>query len=104
MKKEKNMFKEFLTNNWLFVGIDFVLIFALGCYLWFQNDMANFRQKYAPMSQLDKSIETEQHGNSPINFTDTTQSEVTSVQDSAASKDTADGTPLVTIGCVKFWL
>ncbi len=88
------MFKEFLFNNWFFVGMGFIIVFALGCYLWFHIDMANFRQKNAPISQLDKSIETEQPENSPKNFTDTTQLEITSLQDDSASKDAADGTPL----------
>lgn len=89
------MFKVFFYNNWFFIGIGFVLIFALGCYLWFHIDMANFRQKYAPISQLDKSIETKQSVNSLKNLTDTTQSEIISLQDGSASKDTSDGTPLV---------
>jgi hypothetical protein len=78
IKKEKKMFKEFLTNNWFFVGMGFIVVFAIGCYLWFQIDLANFRHELAPldeeMNQPDKSAETEQSGNLQAELTDTDQS------------------------------
>ncbi|MCE2401772.1 hypothetical protein J4G08_12915 [Candidatus Poribacteria bacterium] len=86
------MFKVFFINNWFFVGIGFILIFALGCYLWFQNDMANFRQKYAPISQLDKSAETQQSGNLQAELNETAQS----VESIPVSKNIGDGTYIAT--------
>lgn len=81
------MLKEFLTNNWFFVGIGFVLIFGFGCYLWFQNDLANFRQQHAPISQLDNSTEIEQSG--------TLQAELTAKQTYAQSgKKGSDSTQI----------
>ncbi len=90
------MFKEFLNNNWFFIGIGFVVIFGIGCYLWFQNDLANFRQHYASISQLSKSKETRKAGSLQTEQSDKPQPEAQSVKNSPAPKNTTDGTHSVT--------
>ena len=84
------MLKRFLINNWFFLVTGFIIISGLGCYLWFQNDLAKFRQQHAPLdeeiSQLEESTETEDLESSLIDHTDTTQSVTTSVKTVLPSK------------------
>lgn len=92
------MYKEFLTSKWFFAGIGFVIVFGLGCYLWFQSDLTNFRQQHPPLdeetTQLVKSEETEHSGNLQAELTDD-QPDVQSVKSSSNSIQIADASHIV---------
>lgn len=44
--KGEKMLKEFSVENWIIGGTCFLIIFTLGCYLWFQNVMASIEDQY----------------------------------------------------------
>ncbi len=56
------MLKEFSIENWILGGTGFLLIFTLGCYLWFNNEMASIEQNYTDhkvgIQHTEKSTET----------------------------------------------
>ncbi len=66
-KREKIMLKNFSIENWILGGTSFILIFTLGCYLWFQNEISSIELHY-PDTEVEiqhvdepsdtKSIET----------------------------------------------
>lgn len=86
------MFKEFSIDNWILGGSVFILIFALGCYFWFQNEMASIQQDvnpYVKTQLLEKSSETR-----GIEPTDIVQPD-TYKENSSDSEDTSVVTPNV---------
>ena len=57
------MIKEFSIDNWIIGGTVFILIFTLGCYLWFQNEIAHIQQGVDPhveIQHVEQSSKTEQ--------------------------------------------
>ena len=86
------MFKEFLTNKWILGGFGCLLIFAAGCFLWLQNELANIQQQ-----EVQHSTEIQQLKQSPVEDPQTehavTAQPSTSVKKNVVSKDIADETP-----------
>ena len=58
------MLKENTLDNWILGGTVFLMIFAFGCYLWFQNEMAYLQpeddDQNVEIQQLDESSKQEQ--------------------------------------------
>ena len=48
------MIKEVSVENWIIGGTCFLIIFTLGCYLWFHNVMASIEDQYT-----DTNVESE---------------------------------------------
>ncbi len=73
------MIKEFSVDNWILGGTCFILIFTLGCFLWFQNQMAYLQpvdtDQGVQIQHLEKSSETEQVKMPHIELSDTAQPE-----------------------------
>ncbi|RKU15761.1 hypothetical protein C6501_06255 [Candidatus Poribacteria bacterium] len=71
------MFKENSVDNWILGGTVFLLIFTLGCYLWFQNEMAYLQPQDTSVERqhLKKASETKQAEKPQIELTDTAQPE-----------------------------
>ena len=57
------MKKEFTIENWILGGTSFILIFTLGCYLWFQSEMSSidnyFNDHTVETQQSDETSETD---------------------------------------------
>ncbi len=55
------MSRDILTNKWLIGGIVMLLIVAGACYLWYQHDIAPYKQEAAEAEKLlHQSKETKQ--------------------------------------------
>lgn len=39
------MFRDFLTNRWVLGGAGFLIIFAIGCVLWYQHNIADEKKQ-----------------------------------------------------------
>ena len=93
------MFNEISIDNWILGGTVFLLIFTLGCYLWFQNEMAYLQPQdtdtNVEIQRLEKPSEIKQVETPQIEFTDTAQPEA-SEKNSSDSKSTTDRVPGVT--------
>ncbi len=87
------MLKEFSIENWILGGIGFILIFTLGCYMWFQNEMASIEQhstnRDVEAQHLERPSETKQVETPQIEQADTVEPD-TSEEDNSVSKDAAD--------------
>ncbi len=68
------MIRDLLTDKWFFFGICFLFVFGLGCYLWFQHEIAPNHQ------EASESVETLQQRKMSQN-----------VQDSVSSMKQAEG-------------
>ncbi len=84
------MIKEFSVENWILGGTCFILIFTLGCFLWFQHQMA-----YLQPVDTDQGVEI-QHLEKPskagqIELTNSKQPEAPK-ENSFDSKDVSDVT------------
>ena len=44
--KGEKMLKNLSIENWILAGTSFILIFTLGCYLWFQNEISSIELQY----------------------------------------------------------
>ena len=92
------MYKEISIDNWILGGTVFLLIFTLGCYLWFQNEMAYLQPQDADtdveIQRLEKPSEIKQVETPQIELTDTVE-QGRSEKNSSDSKDTADRNPSV---------
>ena len=88
------MFKENSVDNWILGGTVFLLIFTLGCYLWFQNEMAYLQPQdtEVEIQRLEKPSEIKQVETPQIELTDTVQPDA-SEKNSSESEDTADRVP-----------
>ncbi|MDE0085385.1 MAG: hypothetical protein OXU23_06710 [Candidatus Poribacteria bacterium] len=93
------MFEEISIDNWILGGTIFLLIFTLGCYLWFQNEMAYLQPQDTEVERqyLEKSSEIKQIETPQIESTDTVQPDA-SEKNSSDSEDTADRVPGVSAG------
>ncbi|MCE2401773.1 hypothetical protein J4G08_12920 [Candidatus Poribacteria bacterium] len=93
------MFNEISIDNWILGGTVFLLIFTLGCYLWFQNEMAYLQPQdtdtNVEIQRLEKPSEIKQVETPQIEFTDIAQPEA-SEKNSSDSKSTTDRVPGVT--------
>ena len=71
------MLKEFSIENWILGGTCFILIFTLGCFLWFQNQMAYLQpvdiDPGVEIQHMEKPSEAEQIETPQIDLTDTEQ-------------------------------
>lgn len=71
------MLKEFSIENWILGGTCFILIFTLGCFLWFQNQMAYLQPVDADpgveMQRMEKPSGAAQVETPQIDLTDTEQ-------------------------------
>ncbi|MCE2401776.1 hypothetical protein J4G08_12935 [Candidatus Poribacteria bacterium] len=71
------MLKEFTIENCILGGTCFILIFTLGCYLWFQNQMAYLQpvdtDPRVEIQHMEKPSETEKVEIPQIDLTDTEQ-------------------------------
>ncbi len=71
------MLKEFSIENWILGGTCFILIFTLGCFLWYQNQMAYLESvdtgPGVEIQHMEKPLETEQVETPQIDLTDTEQ-------------------------------
>ncbi len=47
------MYKEISIDNWILGGTVFLLIFTLGCFLWFQNEM-EYLQPHNTDTELER--------------------------------------------------
>lgn len=85
------MFEEISIDNWILGGTIFLLIFTLGCYLWFQNEMAYLQSQDTEVERqyLEKSSEIKQVETPQIESTDTVQPDAPE-KSSSDSEDTAD--------------
>ena len=88
------MFKENSVDNWILGGAVFLLIFTLGCYLWFQNEMAYLQPQDINVERqhLKKASETKQAEKPHIELTDTAQPDV-SEKNSNDARDNANRNP-----------
>lgn len=66
------MIKELSIDNWILAGTGFLIVFAIGCFFWYQNVMAQLQPQNDDRShdthQVEKSTETPN-----IEVTDTIQ-------------------------------
>ena len=87
------MLKEFSIENWILSGTGFLLIFTLGCYLWFNNEMASIEQNYTDhkvgIQHTEKSTETGHVKTPHIEQIDLEEPD-TPEEDSSAPEDTTD--------------
>lgn len=71
------MLKEYSIENWILGGTCFILIFTLGCYLWFQNQMAYLQRvdtdPRVEIQHMEKPSEAKQIETPQIDLTDTEQ-------------------------------
>ena len=71
------MLKEYSIENWILGGTCFILIFTLGCFLWYQNQMAYLESvdtdTGAEIQHLKKPSDPEQVETPQIELTDTEQ-------------------------------
>ena len=88
------MFKENSVDNWILGGVVFLLIFTLGCYLWFQNEMAYLQPQdtEVEIQHIGKSSEIKQVEKPQIELTDTVQPDA-SEKNSSNAEDAADKVP-----------
>jgi hypothetical protein len=74
------MLKEFSIENWILGGTCFILIFTLGCFLWFQNQMVYLQpmdtDPEVEIQHLQEPSETEQIETPQIELSDTEQLDV----------------------------
>ncbi len=81
------MFKDISIDNWILGGTAFLLIFTLGCYLWFQNEMAYLQPQNTDVEiqHLEKSSKIKQIETPQIESTD-------AVQPDASEKNSSERT------------
>ena len=95
------MFKEISIDNWILGGTVFLLIFTLGCYLWFQNEMAYLQphdtDTELEIQHLEKPLEDRQVETPKIELTDIVQPDAFQ-KNSSDRKDNADMNPDVSDG------
>ena len=51
------MFRDVFTNKWILGGIVFVIVFTVGCVLWYQHELAPYRQMAAETEKLRQQLE-----------------------------------------------
>lgn len=51
------MSRDILTNKWVLGGIGFLIVFAVGCYFWYQHDTAPDRKAAAEAQELLRKSE-----------------------------------------------
>lgn len=56
------MIHDLFTNKWILGAIGFLILFAGACYLWYQHDIAPYRQEAAETAELARELE------SPVNM------------------------------------
>lgn len=100
MNRREEM-KEITIDNWVLGGTVFLLIFTLGCYLWFQNQMAflDSNNEEKPESQnASKVSQTETPNIQLINTTqpDESESDSSSTSDNSNTTDSSDDTSQIT--------
>ena len=87
--KGEKMIKEFSVENWIIGGTCFLIIFTLGCYLWFHNVMASIENQYTEtnteVKPLDKTSEM------PQIEKENTYEQESLEKNRAESKDAVDG-------------
>ncbi|MDE0484657.1 MAG: hypothetical protein OXI67_18930 [Candidatus Poribacteria bacterium] len=88
------MFEEISIDNCILGGTIFLLIFTLGCYLWFQNEMAYLQPQDTDteleIQHLERPLDNKQVETSQIELTDTVQPEE---KNSSDTTDNADMNP-----------
>lgn len=104
------MKKEFTIENWILGGTSFILIFTLGCYMWYQTQMSSidnyFNDHIEETQQSDKTSETDKletplieiddkedtdtynRNNSVIDHTETEISDVSAIKSDRIENDT----------------
>jgi len=51
------MYRDILTNRWVLGGVGFLIVFAVGCYFWYQHDIAADRKAAAEAKELLRQSE-----------------------------------------------
>lgn len=51
------MFRDVFTNKWILGGIIFVIVFAVGCVLWYQHELAPYRRMAAETEKMRQKLE-----------------------------------------------
>ena len=51
------MYRDILTNKWVLGGIGFLIVLSVACVLWYQHDIAPYKQKAAEAEQLLRQSE-----------------------------------------------
>ena len=46
------MYRDILTNKWVLGGVGFLIVFTVACYLWYQHDIAPYKQEAADAEKL----------------------------------------------------
>ena len=88
------MLKEFSIENWILGGTGFLLIFTLGCYLWFNNEMASIEQNYTDhkvgIQHTEKSTKTGHVKTPHIEQIDVEEPDTPEEDSSSAPEDTTE--------------
>jgi len=104
------MKKEFTIENWILGGTSFILIFTLGCYMWYQTQMSSIDNYFndhteetqqsdetsetdkleTPLIEIDDNEDTDTYdkNNSVIHHTDTEISDVSATKSDNIENDT----------------
>ncbi len=53
------MSRDFLTNRWVLGGVGFLIVFAVACYLWYQHDIAPYKQEAAEAAKIARQWDIE---------------------------------------------
>lgn len=84
------MFREILFDKWFLGGICFLVIFAFGCYLWYQNEVTHAKQEVAEEAEILRQWKLSQDAQETVHQTeriDTGKNE-TSVKNKPVSSET----------------
>ena len=93
------MYRDFLTNKWFLGGVGFLIVLSVACVLWYQHDIAPYKQEAAEAEELlrqsqiakksETDSETEQAADASVEGeTLTTEGNMPDAMDKA-EKDTA---------------
>ena len=61
------MIRDILTDKWFIFGISFLLVFGIGCYLWFQREITPYRQEAAKSAEILRQWELSQNAEDTVN-------------------------------------
>ncbi len=50
------MLREYFTNRWILGGFCFLIVFALGCYVWYEHEQAKIQREEAANAALRRQV------------------------------------------------
>ena len=54
------MLRDILTNKWVISGFSFLIVIGIGCYFWYQHELAPYRQDAAETTKVARKLEAAQ--------------------------------------------